>query len=295
MEEGGGSHMFQEKRARQSELLQLLLLDNLYAQSGSERIIFQGGTALRWVYGGLRFSEDLDFVTDLPRKGIETVLAKTYPQVVKSCLAQFGRGSTEQQIKEARKSAYKTLFVFRPETQRERIAVRLEFEMLQRNRVPKYERFVLRDLPQVAGLMAEGQLLLPYTSTILLAETLEKVLSDKMRALLERKYLKGRDLYDIWWMVNKRGITLRWPVLRDKLTMYQARFTPARKGDYFQSEEAAEEMIRALDSDLARFIPQNVVSVYRKDNFRPVINTVRDLTREIWDQGMREYYETDGR
>ena len=93
--------MYQEKRARQSELLQLLLLDNLYAQSGSERIIFQGGTALRWVHGGMRFSEDLDFVTDLTRKGIETVLAKTYPQVVKSCLAQFGRGSAEQQNKEA--------------------------------------------------------------------------------------------------------------------------------------------------------------------------------------------------
>jgi len=34
--------MYQEKRARQSELLQVLLLDNLYAQSGSDRMIFQG-------------------------------------------------------------------------------------------------------------------------------------------------------------------------------------------------------------------------------------------------------------
>ena len=91
--------MYQEKWVKQSELLQLLLLDNLYAQSGSERIIFQGGTALRWVYGGMRFSEDLDFVTDLNRKGIATVLAKAFPQVVKSCFAQFGKGSAEQQIK----------------------------------------------------------------------------------------------------------------------------------------------------------------------------------------------------
>ena len=287
--------MYQEKRARQSELLQVLLLDNLYAQSGSERMIFQGGTALRWVYGGTRFSEDLDFVTDLTREGIETVLAKTYPHVVKSCLAQFGSGSAEQQIKEARKSAYKTLFVFRPETQRERIAVRLEFEMLQPDRVPGYERFVLRDLSQVAGLMAGGQLLLPYTSSIVLAETAEEILSDKIRALFERKYLKGRDLFDIWWIVNQKRLKPRWPILREKLAMYQARFTPARKGDYFQTKEASADMIRALDSDLARFIPQNIVSVYRKDNFRPFIQAIVKITRELWDQGMREYCETSGR
>ena len=287
--------MYQEKRARQSELLQLLLLDNLYAQSGSDRMIFQGGTALRWVYGGTRFSEDLDFVTDLTRKGIETVLAKTYPHVLKSCLAQFGSGSAEQQIKEARKSAYKTLFVFRPETQRERIAVRLEFEMLQPDRVPGYERFVLRDLSQVAGLMAGGQLLLPYTSSIVLAETAEEILSDKIRALFERKYLKGRDLFDIWWIVNRMGIKPRWPILRKKLAMYQARFTPARKGDYFQTKEASADMVRALDSDLARFIPQSIVSVYRKDNFRPFIQAIVKITRELWDQGMREYCETSGR
>jgi predicted nucleotidyltransferase component of viral defense system len=287
--------MYQERRARQSELLQLLLLDNLYAQSGSERIIFQGGPALRWVYGGTRFSEDLDFVTDLTRQGIEKVLARTYPQVVKSCLAQFGRGSAEQQLKEARKSTHKILFVFRPETQREQIAVRLEFETLQRGRAPKYERFVLRDLPQVAGLMSGGQLVLPYTSSILLAETAEEILSNKMRVLFERKYLKGRDLFDIWWIISRLGIKLRWPILREKLTMYQAHFTPARRGDYFQTKEAAEELMRALDSDLARFIPQNIFSVYRKDNFRAFIHAVGDVTRELWDQGMREYFETGDR
>jgi len=55
----------QKKEVKKSEALQLILLDNLYAQSGSEHIIFQGGTALRWVYSGMRFSEDLDFVTHL--------------------------------------------------------------------------------------------------------------------------------------------------------------------------------------------------------------------------------------
>ncbi|MBN1106978.1 MAG: nucleotidyl transferase AbiEii/AbiGii toxin family protein [Deltaproteobacteria bacterium] len=287
--------MYQERRISQSELLQLLLLDNLYSQSGSERIVFQGGTALRWVYGGMRFSEDLDFVSDLTREEIETVLAKAYAQNVKSCIAQFGRCSVEQQVKDSRRSAYKTLFICRPEAQRERIAVRLEFEMLQMDQEPKYERFVLRDLPQVAGLIGGGRLVLPYTSSIVLAETPEELLSDKIRALLERKYLKGRDIFDIWWIVDRMGVQVRWPVVRAKLAMYQTRFTLARKGDYFQTEEAATAMIRALDSDLGRFIPQNIISVYQKDNFRPFIHAVKEVTRELWDQGMREYFETDDR
>jgi hypothetical protein len=173
--------------------------------------------------------------------------------------------------------------------------VRLEFEMLQKGRAPAHDRFVLMNLPQVAGLMLGGQLLLPYTSSILLAETVEEILSDKLRALFERRYLKGRDLFDIWWLIAQRRITIRWPILREKLAMYQANFTPARRGDYFQTDEAAAEMIRALESDLTRFVPQRIVSEYRKNEFRAIIDAVEGITSEMWAQGLREYYESGGR
>jgi predicted nucleotidyltransferase component of viral defense system len=78
-----------EKRVRQSEILQLLLLDNLYSLSGSENIIFQGGTALRWVYGGLRFSEDLDFVTSQSKRKNETILKRAGQKIANACLVQF--------------------------------------------------------------------------------------------------------------------------------------------------------------------------------------------------------------
>jgi len=48
------------KKIEQGALLQLILLHSVYSQGHSEGIIFQGGTALRWVYGGQRASEDLD-------------------------------------------------------------------------------------------------------------------------------------------------------------------------------------------------------------------------------------------
>lgn len=43
------------------EYFQHLFLSHFYEISGSEKILFKGGTALRIIYGSPRFSEDLDF------------------------------------------------------------------------------------------------------------------------------------------------------------------------------------------------------------------------------------------
>jgi predicted nucleotidyltransferase component of viral defense system len=64
---------YHETYIRKAEIAQLILLHQLYSQPGSQELIFQGGTALRWCYGGSRFSEDLDFVTLL---GADAIRAK---------------------------------------------------------------------------------------------------------------------------------------------------------------------------------------------------------------------------
>jgi predicted nucleotidyltransferase component of viral defense system len=43
------------------EYLQHELLDSIFKQAGSQHLAFMGGTAIRIVYGGNRFSQDLDF------------------------------------------------------------------------------------------------------------------------------------------------------------------------------------------------------------------------------------------
>jgi predicted nucleotidyltransferase component of viral defense system len=43
------------------EYIQLLFLKELYSQKFSEHIFFKGGTAIRLIFKGERFSEDLDF------------------------------------------------------------------------------------------------------------------------------------------------------------------------------------------------------------------------------------------
>ena len=281
--------MYNEKKIRKSEALQLLLLDNLYAQSESRHIIFQGGTALRWIYGGMRFSEDLDFVTSLPAEEIDKILTKTLKKMRSACIAQFGPGISEQKTKSRRKTSAQLLFIYRPDGQRERIAVKLEFEMLKPGNQPDFEKFVLRDLTSVTGVITSGELVLPYTSSIILVETPEEILSDKVRALYERQYIKGRDIYDVWWLTKKLGISPQWSITQNKFVMYQASFVAAREADFFQKSKNISHITAAIESDLTRFIPQNIYSLHRERNFGEFINTLKEVSSGLLNQGMRSF------
>jgi len=281
--------MYKAKIVRKSELLQLILLDNLYAQSGSERIIFQGGTALRWIYNGLRFSEDLDFVTDLPGKDVENIVANTFKKTQMACIAQFGPGQSELKNKSGRKQANKTFFIYRPQGQRERIAVKLEFEFLKPDHIPQFQRFILRDLPLVAGLIKEGKLIIPYSSSIILAETPDEILSDKIRALYERKYIKGRDIYDIWFINTQLKVSANWRTVREKFEIYQTPFALNREINYFQQRKNTVNIVDALKNDLPRFLPQNVISIHQEKNFKDFIANVKEVTSHLLSQGIKEY------
>ena len=283
--------MFKKKKVRKSEALQLILLDNLYAQSGSEHIIFQGGTALRWVYGGMRFSEDLDFVTHLQADDLEKILSKMFQNTKNACIAQFGPGRAEYNIKGVRKQATKIFFIYRPEGQRERIAVKLEFETLKAGHDPEFDKFILRDLPLVAGMVTGGELVIPYSSSIVLAETPEEILSDKIRAIYERKFLKGRDIYDIWWIVKQLKVVPEWKKIRKKFVMYQAAFIPAREADFFQKKGSVSDILSAMKTDLPRFIPREILSIYQGDDFGDFITVLEEVTSNLLDQGMKNHFE----
>jgi predicted nucleotidyltransferase component of viral defense system len=283
--------VFKKKKVRKSEALQLILLDNLYAQSGSEHIIFQGGTALRWIYSGMRSSEDLDFVTHLQADNLEKILSKMPRNIKNACTAQFGPGIAEYKIKGVRKQATKAFFIYRPEDQRERIAVKLEFETLKSGYDPQFNKYILRDLPLVAGLIRGGELVIPYSSSIVLAETPEEILSDKIRAVYERKYLKGRDIYDIWWIVRQLKVVPEWNKTREKFFMYQTAFIPAREVDFFQKKGSVSGIVSAMKTDLPRFIPREILSIYQDEDFSDFVTVLKEVTAGLLDQGMKKFFE----
>lgn len=59
------------------EYLQLLFLKYFYAGKNTEKVYFRGGTALRFLFGSFRFSEDLDFSSNLSSLVIEKLIEKT--------------------------------------------------------------------------------------------------------------------------------------------------------------------------------------------------------------------------
>ena len=141
---------------------------------------------------------------------IDAILNRADQKIANACLVQFGPGQIERQVKTSREHALKIFYIYRPEAQRERIAVKMEFESLRTGIMPAFKSKILRELPSVAGLIAQSELMLPYTSSIVLTETPQEILSDKIRALYERRYLKGRDIYDTWWIVNQLKISPDW-------------------------------------------------------------------------------------
>lgn len=282
------------KRLRQGSLLQLLLLHCLYSQKGSGKIVFQGGTALRWTYGGQRASEDLDFVSSLPKEQLRNILNQSFRQAHPFCLSQFGPGSFEERPLRSSAGSLRTYAIFRPETQRERIAVRMEIEELRPNYSPPHRRVVLMDCPSVFKEMRDGTLIIPYSSSILSVETPEEILTDKLRALFERPYLKGRDLFDLWFLHTMLNAQINLSDLGQKLKSYMRPFRPARKAAFFLKKENDELLRQTLETDLRPFLPSSIYEEMERSGFAKILRVIEEILQPLVKEGLDELIASHG-
>ena len=93
---------YRETYIRRAEIAQLIILNQLYQQRESRDLIFQGGTAIRWCYGGNRFSEDLDFVTPLTIEKVGPVLDAALKGMERVMISHFGTGALTATEKQSR-------------------------------------------------------------------------------------------------------------------------------------------------------------------------------------------------
>jgi predicted nucleotidyltransferase component of viral defense system len=103
---------YRQTTIRRAEIAQVILLHQLYMQPGSHDMIFQGGTAIRWCYGGSRFSEDLDFVTPLHPFAIRRILDQALNGVEKTMIPHFGVGALKLTAKSKRDDTLKLSPIF---------------------------------------------------------------------------------------------------------------------------------------------------------------------------------------
>lgn len=75
----GQLHTSEQNVAR--EYAQNVFLSQLYADPGSDGLLFKGGTSLRVVYRSPRFSEDLDFTAAMPFQKTKALIERTAARV----------------------------------------------------------------------------------------------------------------------------------------------------------------------------------------------------------------------
>lgn len=284
-----GMKGFDQKRVTTAEVSQLLLLYSIFSLKGSENIAFQGGTAIRWAYGGMRFSEDLDFVAkEIDIDEIAGMMKRAYAETRNHMIANFGPGEFDIIEKKSRESAHKAFITFKPHNMREKVAVKIEFEKLKKGVPLGQRRVLLGGLPGVLFLIQQGVLKVPVIGGVANVETEEEILTDKVRALLERRYIKGRDAFDIWFLTDVLNTKLNEEALRRKLDAYEAPFIPFRDVGFFIDIDTrrSSEVVTEIDRDLSRFLVPDQLRALRETNYRDIVLSVRRLFSEIRRNGI---------
>lgn len=209
------------------EYIQLLFLKELYEQSFSKNIFFKGGTAIRLLYKGTRFSEDLDFTVQLDNDPFEKYLQKFFVSFENRHPATF---------KERKTITGKTfLLTAKVPYLNSDVFVKLDFSMRESVLEPT-QNILSTDYPIIMRSFI-GSL------------SRNEILAEKIRAIMSRK--KHRDLYDLW-ALQENGAILDEKLISQKLSYYNEAFD-------------IEKLINRLDdftkkefiTDLRPFIPIN--------------------------------------
>ena len=179
-------------QAQERDYLQHLLLMLFYTRS--QALIFKGGTALRLVYRGVRYSEDLDFSALISGEPVAAPVRiaelRGLWQAVVADLRDFGAEGELRNVWEGEVG-----FSFDVSYQgplydgRDRSKGKVRVDVSLRGEPSATRRELVR---------SEYDDVRPFVVTVLSPEHL---LAEKVRALLVRA--KPRDLYDVWLMVEQ--------------------------------------------------------------------------------------------
>ena len=154
---------------------------------------FQGGTALRFLFGIPRFSEDLDFsLVDL---GIENSFKETITDVK----TMFEREDYAISVKVNEAKVVKSAFI-----RMSGILYELGLSPLPAENLSIKVEI---DTNPPAGAKFESTVIRRYVMLNIRHHDKSSLLAGKLHAVLARQYVKGRDVYDLLWYLSDRS----WP------------------------------------------------------------------------------------
>ena len=201
---------------------ELLIYDILFCLDQNDllnSIVFQGGTLLRLGHGGNRLSEDLDFVAGVNFSASD--LKEVKPCIEKFIARKYGLTAN---VNEPSETAVRDATHQKLKVNRWRISIatnpdrkdlphqRLKLEIAN---VPAYTREVVA-LKKHYDFLPDG-----YSDTLIVAETLNEVVADKLVSLpATTQYVRFRDIWDLCWLV-RHGATVDCELVAAKVSDYQ--------------------------------------------------------------------------
>ncbi len=169
------------------EYLQYEILDSIYKQKKSAQLSFIGGTAIRIVYGGNRFSEDLDF----DNFGLSF---EEFQELMNDVIGDMKLKGFVMEVRLVEKGAYHCYIKFPHILQEANLSLVVDEKILVRIDTVEKEKIFQ---PKIHTLNKFDI----YRN--ILANPIDIVLSQKLMTILGRKREKGRDFYDTSYLYGK--------------------------------------------------------------------------------------------
>lgn len=238
------------------EILHYEILNALSNSDLGDRLIFQGGTALRACYAGTRLSEDLDFVCGSGSPEPLNVVHLT-SILEKAMNARYGIGfdAVAGPNTELGDGIDVKRWTFKIKVPWEAQMQRINFEVCN---VPSID-----PTPVVIRSPYEHQQGLQ--GIVVIAESQEEIYSDKLVALGLRTHLKARDVWDVRFL-SEKGIKPNYDWVAQKVADYGR-----TDEDFLAGVDTAILRMQAPDSqdkfssEMARFVDSRMASMFTKN------------------------------
>jgi len=170
------------------EYLQARILGALQKEGAMIPLAFHGGTALRFLYGHQRFSEDLDFALEHAKKQY------SFREYLHAIRKEFTSEGYSIELKVSDQKVVHSAFVRFPGLLYELGLSAHESEVLS----IKLEV----DTKPPAGARLETTLVRRFVLLQLQHHDRSSLLAGKLHAVLQRGFTKGRDLFDLIWYLS---------------------------------------------------------------------------------------------
>lgn len=213
------------------EYLQYKILDIIFSSPYGGKLSFIGGTAIRIVYGSDRFSEDLDLDN-------QSLTKKDFEKLIDYIKRELERDGLEVEFRNTFQDVYHCYLRFP--------------KILFENKISplKDEKIMIR-LDSFSTKISDKTIIKVISKADVFAEIRvypkELILAQKIEALFNRKRSKGRDIYDIVYLLSFTNPNYEY--LNDKLNISDKKDLIGKMKNLF-----SESDLKSLAKDVKPFL-----------------------------------------